>query len=242
MEISAIYNRLIYRDILGYCLPGVVLISSALLAVSPISINGRTINLLEPLSTSKLIALLGLGFVIGHLVAVLPRKYLRAENNIAQRSRRLERAYANFRIKAIEPILIEAFENVFGEGTWSKLDYLRKGQLVYRWIRAKNLHTDTYNRIESIRIFFENVTFSLPLTLFILATHVTIANLSNEISTSVLVILGIVFMILSIWGSRGLEMMEEREVIYIFIDYYLHDKEKVHVEYEMSEKRAQSIG
>lgn len=235
MEISAIYNRLIYRDILGYCLPGVVLIASGLLAVSPISINGRTINPLEPLSTAKLIALLGVGFVIGHLVAVLPRKYLRAENNIARRTRRLERAYANFRIKAIEPILIEAFESVFGNGTWHKLDYLRKGQLVYRWIRAEDLHTDTYNRIESIRIFFENVAFSLPLTMFILATHVRIANLSNEISAGIFVILGITFMILAVLGSRGLEMMEEREVIYIFIDYYLHDKVNVHVEYEKIE-------
>lgn len=232
MEISAIYNRLIYRDILGYCLPGVVLLASVLLAVSPMSINGRTFNPLEPLSTSKLIALLGVGFVIGHIVAVLPRKYLRAENNIVQRTRRLERAYANYRIKAFEPILIEAFESVFGNGTWKRLDYLRKGQLVYRWIRAKNLQTDTYNRIESIRIFFENVTFSLPLTMFILATHIRIANLSNEISGAIFVILGIVFMILAVMGSRGLEMMEEREVIYIFIDYYLHDKVNIRVEYE----------
>lgn len=236
MEVSTVYNRLIYRDILGYCLPGVILVAAALVAVSPITINDRTINPLEPLSTSKLIALLGLGFVVAHIVAVLPRKYLRAENNVIRRTQRLEKAYKSFKIKAIEPILIEAFESIFGNGAWHKLDYLQKGQLVYRWIRAKNLHTDTYNRIESIRIFFENATFILPLTMFILANHVKIAGLPYEISLSIFVILGIIVMIIALLGSRGLEMMEEREVIYIFIDYYLHDKVNVHVQYETIEK------
>lgn len=220
MNASGFYNRLIYRDLLGYGLPGAIFVFSVLTAASPIKIGDTTINIFESLSTAKLLILLGLGFVTAHPLALLARVIIRKQS---MRKKQLKKAFNNYRIILLENLCRDSFDDTFGKGTWDNCNYLEKRELLQRWTSANNLHTDIQNRIESIRIFFENSMIILPLSVLVLATKINIAELSKINSIMVLSGTALLLFLLSLWGQRNVQMLEDRELIFTFIDFKIKD-------------------
>lgn len=228
MEVTSFYNRVIYRDFLGYILPGSILVASVITVFSPIEIRGRVINPLEDFSATQLIVTLGLGFVFGHLIAVIPRTLLRKE----KRWRALSiRSFESYRIKAVEPVLKKGFESAFGKNSWNELDLVQKKELILRYVSANDLaDNDMLHRIESLRIFFENAIFILTLSMLILATNVSIMSLSRTTSALLLGSIGISVALLSFWGLRSTENLQDREMVLTFVDHYIKTRKDTPIE------------
>lgn len=226
MNVASIYNRLVYRDLLGYVLPGSFLLLTIVISISPITIDGVIIDPLESFSIIKLLIVLGFGFILGHLVAVLPRQLLRIK---IMRKKQIDLAIKSNRIVDVQELLKLAFARAYGENAWDKYDNMQRRNLMNRWIQAHNLYTDMLNRIESVRIFLENSTFVLPLSMVLISRNIAIGGLSEVTSATILIGLAVALGILSFGGCFNLCILEEREVVYVFVDDYIRSQKECQI-------------
>ncbi|HEX8845863.1 MAG TPA: hypothetical protein VF791_14515 [Pyrinomonadaceae bacterium] len=224
MQASDLYHKLVYRDILAYAIPGALLVSSVWVCLTPIRISDYELKTPDFLSIPQLLGLLGTGFIVAHLLAILPRSILQSEK---RRRKSAEKAFKDDRIMALKPWLKEAFENVFGEGSWEGFNVARKTECIKQWVRAFDLQTDMYNRIGALRLFCENATLIVPLILFTLATRLNIANLSIGWSRCTLISLGVLFLLLAFWGGNEIRMLQDREAMIIFVRSYFRNRDSM---------------
>ena len=158
MEVSDLYQRFVYRDILGYALPGAIFSYSLVILLLPQKIN----NSIE-INAATLFLLLGIGFMIGHIVSVLPRELLR-------------KALANRIYKKLSEIIdisiyneiIKFFDSNFEiiDKKWNDIkENNQRFMLIKRFVKAQGENIDHIERAESIRIFLENAIILIPISL-----------------------------------------------------------------------------
>ena len=232
MNMSSLYNRLIYRDFLGYGLPGAIFFASLMLTLSPIKVNDTFLNLFEKISMLKIFLLIGIGFVFCHLIAVIPRKVFRKESI---RVVLIQNAINDFRIKAILPLLIQFFNTIFGEDSWQKTGCIQKLEILDRYTSSNKLQTDMLYRIRSIKIFLENSAFLLPTAIFLLIGKINIMNFSIITSAIIFLVVGFILAILSVWGRKNVEVIENQEIFSIFIEHNISNKDKIYISFTQEE-------
>lgn len=221
MNAVSLYNRLIYRDLLGYGLPGSILVMTMIISSFPHEIYTKPINVFNIFSTSYLITTLIAGFCVGQIVAVLPRLIFRSKWS---RKRKAKKVFSDYRVTPMETIISKAFNSIFGRGSWKKFDDQTKQDLIHRWINTKNLYRDDYFRIRSLRIFFENLVLILPLSTSILVLNNHLSSVLMLNSNIHIITIGAFFTILAIVGKFTLDRIEARETIYIFLEDYLGEQ------------------
>ncbi len=220
MDFSSLYNRFLYRDLLGYGLPGAIFVISFLIALSPIEINNNDIDLLKDISFAKIVLLIGLGFIFAHLVSVIPRYIFRKK---CIRKRPIQKALDFYRTKAVMSFLIEGYDDLFGKGAWERDDVIRKREILFIFVKARNIQTDMLYRITSMKIFLENSTFLLPPAMILFSVNMQIPSISLS-SCKVFLIIAAIILGLSIWGRQNVEMFEDREIFMNFLKYYMREK------------------
>lgn len=209
---NQIYNRLIYRDFLGYVLPGSLIIISLIFSFSDKGFS-ETLFKLGELSWAW-VMVLGLSFATGHILAVIPR-------HLPNREKIREKGI----IKAMEHPRIVRLQEYIEQGKMNSDDKIKKFEFINSWINAHNKRTEMANRAEAVRIFFEHMRFALPISLLIYGIKQSFSS-NNYMAIVPFVVVGFVLFGVCTIGYRGILLRELRAVINIYIDSKIQSDNK----------------
>lgn len=210
------YNRLVYRDLLGYVLPGTIFVLCLTYALSIAGKQQGMILFLSSLSFPSLFLLLACGFLVGHILSVIPRQLPFREK---VRTEMITKAFSHPRVERLGHVLQDAFKVEFS--ALGELTTPEKYELLARWVQANSKRTDLIDRLESLRLFFDNCRVILPLSILVLVRSVQIGSFDQTESSIIVGCLAILVFAICHIGHRGLLLRELREFILVFIDNHL---------------------
>ena len=200
---TQIYHRLIYRDFLGYVLPGALIIMSLIFSFSDKSFFDTFFKFGE-LSWAWLM-ILGVSFAVGHILAVIPRHL---PNRERKREEGIIRAMEHPRIKRVQE---------FTEDVQTEDDKIKKYEYINRWVNANEKRTELANRLEALRIFFEHMRFAIPCSLLTYGCIKAYPAKDFWLLIPFLICSILLFVVCTV-GYKGILLRELREIVNIYID------------------------
>ena len=216
MNLVDIYNRLIYRDLIGYCIPGsvcVILIGIAILGHE--IIFGK----LQELDFIEAIILLMVGGLVSHIFAVIIW-YLPKRGELTHSD--LTKMFAKITSGCLSEFYQKGFKEKIGS---SPQKYKIEDQFVlaYSWLNANDMRTEIINRYESLANLFEVARISIPFSVLTLLFQPYFYN--NYLHVFLVIASAILTFLVCHFGFKQMLYREATQIMHTFIRHSLRGNE-----------------